>query len=238
MGPFLFCDMKPEMNWETTIERGISFARLLEIQEEGLTRLQPEKGSLLILAELKSTITLGSRQIHENAQIAHLDRMKELAAREGVDVYHGERGGNETWHGPGQWVGFVVTPLEKFTGDPRGVRKAVCGILKRVHRVVKEYEPTAVVEEDDRMGIWSKRGKIVSVGIKIRGGYITSGFALNCFPHPTSFLGINPCGIAGAAPDFILSRNFPRDQWEQEFIKIPEKLIQSFEHDDFVQCQP
>ena len=164
------------MNWEVTIQRGISFARLLEIQEEGLTRLQPEKGSLLILAELKSTITLGSRQIHENAQIAHLDRMKELAAREGVDVYHGERGGNETWHGPGQWVGFVVTPLEKFTGDPRGVRKAVCGILKRVHQVVKEYEPTAFVEEDDRMGIWSKRGKIVSVGINIRGGYITRGF--------------------------------------------------------------
>ena len=231
LGPFLFCVMKPEMNWETTIERGISFARLLEIQEDGLTRLQPVQGSLLIMAELKPTITLGSRQIHENAQFSHLNQVKELAVREDIDIVHGERGGNETWHGPGQWVGFVVTPLEKFTGDPRGVRKAVCGILKRVHQVVKEYEPTAVVEEDDRMGIWSKRGKIVSVGIKIRGGYITSGFALNCFPHQKSFMGINPCGIEGASADFIFPRNMPREQWEAEFQKIPAKILAAFEQD-------
>jgi len=223
------------MNWEVSINRNISFARLLEIQEEGLNRLKPENGSLLIFAELKSTITLGSRQIHENAQFSHLNQVKEIAAREDIDIHHGERGGNETWHGPGQWVGFVVTPLVKFTGDPRGVRKAVCGILKRVHQVVKEYEPNAVVEEDDRMGIWSKRGKIVSVGIKIRSGYITSGFALNCFPHQTSFMGINPCGIAGAAPDFILSRNFPRDQWDAEFEKIPAKILKAFE-EDVIQC--
>jgi lipoate-protein ligase B len=216
------------MNWEFSIHRNISFSRLLEIQEESLNRLRPESGSMLVFAELKPTITLGSRQIHENAQFSHLNQVKEIASREEIDIFHGERGGNETWHGPGQWVGFVVAPLEKFTGDPRGVRKAVCGILNCVLKTVKEYEPDAMIEEGDRMGIWSKYGKIVSVGIKIRGGYITSGFALNCFPHAKSFMGIHPCGIAGASPDFIFSRHLSRERWNAEFDQIPLKILESF----------
>lgn len=185
---------------------------------------------MLLFAELRPTITLGSRQVHENAgaQFERLNAVKDLASRGGFEVVHGHRGGNETWHGPGQWVGFVITPLEKFTGDPRGVRKAVCAILDRVLRVVKEYESAALVEDGDRMGIWSARGKIASVGIKIRDGYITSGFSLNCFPHEKSFLGINPCGIEGARADFIFDGRVEKEFWAKEFERIPEKLAKAF----------
>lgn len=214
--------------WSVCINRNITFAQLLEIQEENLLWLKPKQESMLLFAELKPTITLGSRQVHENSQFDRLNSVKDLAHREGIDVIHGERGGNETWHGPGQWVGFVISPLEKFTGDSKGVRKAVCGILKNVLKVVKQYEPSAIMEEDDRMGIWSSRGKIVSVGIKIRGGYITSGFALNCFPHSTSFMGINPCGIQGASADFIFMNRVPEEQWKSEFEKIPQLITESF----------
>ena len=217
--------------WSVCINRNITFARLLEIQEEKLLLLKPNQESMLLFAELNPTITLGSRQVHENSQIERLHEVKDLALREGMDVIHGERGGNETWHGPGQWVGFVITPLEKFTGDSKGVRKAVCGILHRVLEVVKEYEPSAVVEDGDRMGIWSSSGKLVSVGIKIKGGYVTSGFALNCYPHPKSFLGINPCGIQGAAPDFIFASSLPKERWVEEFERIPAQLLKVFEMD-------
>lgn len=223
--------------WSVSINRNISFERLLEIQEEKLASLRPSQGSMLLFAELKPTITLGSRQVHSHAQFAHLDQVKDLAAREGIDVFHGERGGNETWHGPGQWVGFVITPLEKFTGDTKGVRKAVCGILHNVAEVVREYIPDAKIEEDDRMGIWSSQGKVVSVGIKIKGGYITSGFALNCYPHEKSFMGINPCGIAGASADFIFQGKVEAEKWASEFESIPAKLVQSFERGTYFACQ-
>jgi lipoate-protein ligase B len=101
--------------WSVSINRNLSFARLLEIQEEKLLLLKPNQESMLLFAELKPTITLGSRQVHEHAQFERLDAVKLLAEQKEIDVIHGERGGNETWHGPGQWVGFVLTPLEKFT---------------------------------------------------------------------------------------------------------------------------
>jgi lipoyl(octanoyl) transferase len=224
------------MKWQVMIERNISFERLLEIQEEQLQLLKPNQESMLLFAELKPTITLGSRQVHERAQFERLEAVKMLAKEKQIEVIHGERGGNETWHGPGQWVGFVITPLEKFTGDSKGVRKAVCGILANVKSVVKEYVPDAVTEEGDRMGIWSTRGKVVSVGIKIKGGYITSGFALNCYPHEKSFMGINPCGIEGASADFIFAGRIPNEKWNSEFESIPQKIFMKFEEGASLVC--
>lgn len=218
--------------WSVSINRNLSFQQLLELQEERLRFLKPNQESHLLFAELKPTITLGSRQVHENAQFDRLRQVRIAAEARGIDVVHGHRGGNETWHGPGQWVGFVITPLEQFTGDPRGVRKAVCGILNSVAPVVREYFPEAKIETDDRMGIWassaSSAGKVVSVGIKIREGYITSGFSLNCYPSETSFFSIEPCGISGARPEFLFSSRVPRSEWEKEFETIPSRIFESF----------
>jgi len=220
------------MSWQVSIHRNISFAELLEIQEAKLEFLKPKLESMLLFAELKPTITLGSRQVHEHAQFERLNDVKLLAEKEHIDVIHGERGGNETWHGPGQWVGFVLTPLEKFTGDSKGVRKAVHGILSKVNEVVKQYVFNSVIEDGDRMGIWSPSGKLVSVGIKIKGGYITSGFSINCYPTDQSFMGINPCGIAGASPDFIFTGRRSKDKWASEFETIPQKLLESFKKEN------
>ena len=145
-----------------------------------------------------------------------------------VDLVAGERGGNETWHGPGQWVGFVLTPLEFFTGDSKGVRKAVYQILENVERVGKLYVPELHLEDGNRLGLWSARGKIVSVGIKIRSGYVSSGFSLNCIPRKEAFLGINHCGIADSIPDFLFQNSVCPSNWETEFTKLPQLIVESF----------
>ena len=146
-----------------------------------------------------------------------------------TSVVAGERGGNETWHGPGQWVGFVLTPLQAFTGDSKGVRKAVCQILANVLEVAQLYLPEAHIKSGTDLGIWSLQGKLASVGIKIKNGYCTSGFALNCIQSPHSFLGINPCGIAGSRPDFILRNLKTAEDEASEFAKLPDLLAGSFE---------
>ena len=211
----------------STPEKKFTFADLIRLQEETLARISPQGESALLFAEVSPTVTLGARQVHDPKQDEYLAALRERLANAGVDLHAGERGGKETWHGPGQWVGFVVTPLEKFTGDSRGVRKAVCKILKQVLEVVHQYQSDAFIDEDDRLGIWNAHGKLVSVGIKIKNGYVTSGFALNCMPHPLSFYGIDPCGLAGALPGFLLEGIAP-EMREQEFQSLTSKLVQVF----------
>lgn len=189
-----------------------------------LTEVRAKGESALLFAELPSTLTLGARQGHE----AGVSGKMQGRAGPGVEVVSGERGGNETWHGPGQWVGFVLTPLKEFAGDPKGVRRAVHRMLEILLPVVQRYVPEARIEEGSRLGIWSPEGKLASIGIKIRDGYTSSGFALNCIPRPEAFAGIDPCGIAGAAPDFIFRQSIGPGFWGQEFEKIPSLVSDAF----------
>jgi lipoate-protein ligase B len=206
--------------WSVCINRHspsspFTFNDLLGVQD----RVRQAGEPTLIFAEVAPTVTLGNRQ--------DPSAFEPLRAQ-GLDVMRGERGGLETWHGPGQWVGFVVCPIERLTGDARGVRKAVHVILDAVLRVVREWEPAARIEEGDRLGIWSARGKLVSIGIRVREGWVTSGFALNVIPTPTSFSHIHPCGLSDSTPDFLLAGRAPEPEWGAIFESLPAQLHQSF----------
>lgn len=215
--------------WSVSINRHspehpFRFQDLIELQARMLANLRPGGDSALLFAELPPTLTLGARQAGEEGVSR---RMRDLAGP-GVDVVTGERGGNETWHGPGQWVGFVLTPLKAFTGDPKGVRRAVHRMLELLLPVVQKYVPEARIEDGSKLGIWSREGKLASIGIKIRDGYTSSGFALNCIPRPEAFAGIDPCGIAGAVPDFLFRRAIPPESLGSEFEKIPAHIFEVF----------
>ena len=108
-----------------------------------------------------------------------------------------------------------------------GVRKAVHRILGHALQVAKKYIPEAHCRDGSELGIWSEIGKLVSVGIKINSGYITSGFAINCIPSKEAFLGINPCGILHARPDFLLSK-LNESEREAEFVKLPSFIRDTF----------
>ncbi len=213
--------------WSVSINRHsaespFTFSDLLRLQAEWLERLRPKQESAILFAEVPPTVTLGARQMYEEETRSRFQALGE------VDLIAGERGGNETWHGPGQWVGFILSPLDVFTGDSKGVRKAVYRILESVERVGKRYVPELHLEEGNRLGLWSNRGKIVSVGIKIRGGYVSSGFSLNCIPQKEAFSGINPCGIADSIPDFLFQNSVAPEKWQDEFEKIPSLIVESF----------
>jgi lipoyl(octanoyl) transferase len=205
-------------------EQPFRFQDLIALQARVLAELRPGGDSALLFAELPPTLTLGARQAGESGVSGRMQGR----AGPGVEVVTGERGGNETWHGPGQWVGFVLTPLREFTGDPKGVRRAVHRMLELLLPVVQHYVPDARIEDGSRLGIWSPAGKLASIGIKIRDGYTSSGFALNCIPRPEAFAGIDPCGIAGAVPDFLFSRGIAPEGRESEFEKIPDRIFAVF----------
>lgn len=197
-------------------ESPFTFQDLIDLQDRVLASGKPT----LIFAELAPTVTLGNRQDPE---------LFEPLRRQGIAVVNGHRGGLETWHGPGQWVGFVVTPIEKLAGDSRGVRRAVHAILDSVHAVVRDFEPRSRIEEGDRLGIWSDIGKLVSIGIRVKNGWVTSGFALNVIPKTESFLGIQPCGLQDASPDFLFKNRLNQADWNKNFEVLPERLAREFD---------
>ncbi len=144
----------------------------------------------LLLSEVAPVITVGKRTCDSDFLLSE----SALSSR-GISVYPTDRGGMATFHGPGQWVVFVVDLLERLTGDRRGVRRAVEGLLEIACEVSREYDARAEVREGPQTGVWIGENKVASVGVKIEQGVLLHGICVNGFQMPLSFTGIRPCGL-------------------------------------------
>jgi lipoyl(octanoyl) transferase len=170
----------------------VGYAEALALQE----RLVRERRAgiipdTLILLEHPHVITLGS-----GADRAHVLAGPSERAALGVELFETGRGGDVTYHGPGQLVGYPILALEEERRD--------------LHRYLRDLEG-ALIEalaelgvEADRVdgltGVWASGGKIAAIGVRVSSGWITShGFALNVAPDLGYFGTIVPCGIADRA---------------------------------------
>ncbi len=122
---------------------------------------------------------------------------EDLRERDRFPVYRSGRGGQFTYHGPGQRVAYVMLDLKRRGPDLRGF----------VHRleewVIKSLASFGIVGErrDGRVGIWVKRAggredKIAAIGVRVRRWVTFHGVAINVDPALEHFSGIVPCGIA------------------------------------------
>ena len=141
---------------------------------------------VLILVEHDPVITLGRRAERDNI-LASDERLAEL----GVIVREVERGGDVTYHGPGQLVGYPLLRL----------RDHLAGASDYMHRL--EDTVAAVVEgygvetrrRSDAIGVWVGANKICALGVRVRRGITFHGFALNIAPDMAHWNLIIPCGI-------------------------------------------
>ncbi|MDR3527183.1 MAG: lipoyl(octanoyl) transferase LipB [Rhizomicrobium sp.] len=112
-------------------------------------------------------------------------------------VFQTGRGGQFTYHGPGQRVGYVMLNLKPRGGD---VRKFVRDLEEWLIRTLAQFAVKAERREG-RVGIWVARGsredKIAALGVRVRRWITFHGVALNVEPDLTHFNGIVPCGIRG-----------------------------------------
>jgi lipoyl(octanoyl) transferase len=110
-------------------------------------------------------------------------------------VYRSGRGGQFTYHGPGQRVGYVMLDLKRRGGDVR------CFVYELEEWLIRTLARFGVKGErrDGRVGIWVVRGrdedKIAALGVRVRRWVTFHGVALNVDPDLTHFSGIVPCGI-------------------------------------------
>jgi lipoyl(octanoyl) transferase len=164
---------------------------------------------LMFLLEHPAVFTLGRNGGRENLMVsdAHL-------AAAGVDVMPSERGGNITYHGPGQIVGYPVIDLQRArmgVGDYVGALEALM--------LSVAYAWGVVADRDDRnRGVWVDGAKAGSIGLCLRHGMTFHGFALNVNNDLTPFQWINPCGLAGVRMTSLgqeLDREIPMDELRQ-----------------------
>ncbi|MDF1502724.1 lipoyl(octanoyl) transferase LipB [Roseisolibacter sp. H3M3-2] len=148
---------------------------------------------VLLLVEHPPVFTLG-----RSTKTTSLPLSPEALRERGVEVYEIERGGDVTFHGPGQLVGYPIVDLKRH-------RKDLHWYLRQVEEALFEgIAPfgLAGVREAGYTGVWIERGggrrKLASIGVHARDWVTWHGFALNVTEEPLRFFDlIVPCGIAG-----------------------------------------
>jgi lipoate-protein ligase B len=184
-----------------TPERPWSYADLDRRQREIAARITEGGPGALLISEVSPVITYGRR-----AGEGELRLPPQVLRAMGIETLATDRGGLATWHGPGQWVVFAVDRLDRLTGDSRGVRKAVEGLLRIAESVARRYAPEAAGREGCELGVWTARGKVASVGVHIQDRVLLHGLSVNGFKTDRSFVGLRPCGL-DAPVDYLLPAN-------------------------------
>ena len=146
--------------------------------------------STLLLLEHPHVYTMGRRGVEEHLIWDGLER-----ARRGVELVWCDRGGDATYHGPGQLVGYPLLDLPALGSD-------ILQHLRVMERSLIAYLEAVGVDSapggKGLTGVWAGDAKVAAIGVKLNDRRVTShGFALNLTPDLDYFGGIVPCGLIG-----------------------------------------
>ena len=170
----------------------IAYGDALALQEELVQARRAERiPDTLLLLQHPHVITLGSSSDPSHV-LAHPDQRAAL----GIEVFETGRGGDVTYHGPGQLIGYPIVALEERRHDlhryPRDLEGALIDGLAKLGVQGRRMKGLT--------GVWTRGGKIAAIGVRVSSGWITShGFALNVVTDLSYFETIVPCGIEGRA---------------------------------------
>jgi lipoyl(octanoyl) transferase len=157
---------------------------LVEQRKQGLI---PDQ---LLLLEHPHVITLGARNHNASSNVLE---SPEALARRGVAVFETGRGGDVTYHGPGQLVGY---PIVELPGDRRDVHRYVRDLEEVLIEAVSDFG-IAAARVPGLTGIWVGNDKLAAIGVRISRWVTSHGFALNVSTDLSNFGLIVPCGITG-----------------------------------------
>lgn len=154
--------------------------RLVALRQEGRI------GDTLLLLEHDPVITLGRR-----ADPGHILASPEALARAGIAVHRVERGGDVTYHGPGQLVGYPIVHLPSLGLGASDYMHHLEDVLAAA---LAEWG-IATQRRTGVIGVWVGDNKIAALGVRVSKGVTYHGFALNVAPNMDHWATIIPCGI-------------------------------------------
>lgn len=180
----------------------MDYATGLRLQQQLVALRKEEKiGDVLLLLEHKPVITLG-----RNAKAGHVIASPEILEQRGVELFECDRGGDVTFHGPGQIVGYPILDLRGFA-TPDGKRRTL-GAVEFVRRLEEVLIRTcadfalSTKRIPGLTGVWTDNpelepeAKLAAIGVHISRFVTSHGFALNVDTDLSYFDMIVPCGIA------------------------------------------
>lgn len=228
--------------------RGLALqSRLVELRRAGTV------GDVLLLLEHPPVLTLG-RHAGERGGRQHLLVAEEQLASHGLELHVVNRGGDLTYHGPGQLVGYPIFDLRAERLES-GARLGVVDFVRRLEevliRVAGQYGVCAG-RVPGRTGVWTTEGvaerKLAAIGVHVSGGITSHGFALNVTTDLRDFALIVPCGIADRSVTSLEQESdCPLSLWEvsqtvtRQFGKVWSRQVLAVEdlpalHRDLVGC--
>lgn len=165
------------------------FAAALELQRAAArARISGALGQdVLLLVEHPPVVTLG-----RSSKIHHLLASPGVLESRGVELFEVERGGDVTFHGPGQLVGYPIVDLKRHKQDLHWYLRQVEEVL------IQALEPFGIVagRQAGQTGVWTEGRKLASIGVHARDWVTWHGFALNVTTDLSYFDLMVPCGIA------------------------------------------
>jgi lipoyl(octanoyl) transferase len=200
-----------------TYENGMRLQqRLVEMRQ------REEIPDQLLLLEHPAVITLG-----RGGNMRNLLASPDVLRDQRVRFFETTRGGDITYHGPGQVVGYPIVHLGEGNRD---VRKYVTKLEEVLIRTVAEYG-IAAERVDGKRGIWAGEKKIAAIGVRIARWVTSHGWALNANTNLEHFRLITPCGLEGSGVTSIaeqLGRAVPIDEVRE---LLAAKFAEVFERD-------
>ena len=194
----------------------VSFGEAYSVQKEALASVKLRKeGESIIFAQHYPVFTIGRLGKRENI----LANAQELNSR-GIDIINTDRGGDITFHGPGQ---IVVYPILDLTKRSKDMHKFLRGLEEVVILTLSGYSVNSF-RIKDRTGCWTDKGKIASIGVAASGWVTYHGFALNANVDLSYFDMINPCGFK----DINMTSMKDILDNEVDLEKLKERLIRHF----------
>lgn len=166
----------------------VPYGEALEWQKKLLAERQVDAiEDTILLLEHEPVITCG-RRTDGNDILIPRDRLEAA----GGSVFMIDRGGEATYHGPGQLVGY---PIIHLRNHQRSVRKFVNNMEEVFIRYLRDDFGIEAARDEEHPGVWVGRDKITAIGISIHGGVTMHGFAFNVNTDLSHFQWIVPCGI-------------------------------------------
>lgn len=167
--------------WVHWLGEGIDYAWAMELQRDlARQRADGEIGDMLLFLGHAPVYTAGRRSLPEHI-LSELD----------APLIETDRGGQVTYHGPGQLVGYPIVSLPELGIGPKRYLLA----LERALIAGLRQSGVEAHREEGLTGVWTSVGKIAAIGVRVSRGVATHGFALNVYTDLTAYESIVPCGI-------------------------------------------
>lgn len=201
--------------------QGRSYGDVLELQRSLVRRRLAHElaEDLLLLVEHQPVVTLG-----RGTRATSLPLAPPELARRGVEVFEVERGGDVTWHGPGQLVGYPIIDLADHRPDLhwylRTLEAALIAALDRLG--------VTATRNPGLTGVWTDGRKIASIGVHVKQWVTLHGFALNVSNDLAGFDLIVPCGIDNVVMTSIAHELGERARGEPLWAKARIAVIEAF----------